>query len=134
MCLLWPFLFCIECSGVYGVPWRQVPAGSEGDVLLRVRSRETGRRVAQQGARHSLSSLIASGSMLRSDGKNGHDESDKWISVVVGPEGDFTSDESRALQDIGDNVFDVSLGQNRLRTETAAIALVSALQLMLGDE
>ena len=90
--------------------------------------------VAQQGAKHSLSSFIASGRMKPASSKTKADTHRSRISVVIGPEGDFTPDERCALQEIGGNVFEVSLGRQRLRCETAAIAIVSALQLMLDDE
>ncbi|WIA32882.1 hypothetical protein OEZ86_006056 [Tetradesmus obliquus] len=47
--------------------------------------------------------------------------------LLVGPEGDFTPAEVQGLADAG--VLPVGLGSNRLRTETAAMALLSAAVL-----
>eukprot|EP00879_Flechtneria_rotunda_P010858 GHRR01011348.1.p1 GENE.GHRR01011348.1~~GHRR01011348.1.p1 ORF type:complete len:124 (+),score=65.00 GHRR01011348.1:1196-1567(+) len=44
--------------------------------------------------------------------------------LLIGPEGDFTCDELDMLQQAG--VLPVGLGPNRLRTETAAVALLAA--------
>lgn len=49
------------------------------------------------------------------------------ILLVVGPEGDFTEAEQRALVAAGGHL--VGLGPLRLRSETAAIALLSAAML-----
>lgn len=52
------------------------------------------------------------------------------ISVLIGPEGDFSQEEVRAALDAG---FEpVHLGPSRLRTETAAITAVEAVYLTLG--
>jgi 16S rRNA (uracil1498-N3)-methyltransferase len=48
--------------------------------------------------------------------------------LVVGPPGDFTEEEKRALTQAG--AIAVGLGDLRLRTETAAVALVSACLLI----
>lgn len=48
--------------------------------------------------------------------------------LLIGPEGDFTSDEVAQLSEAG--VLPVGLGPNRLRTETAAIAALSAAMLV----
>ncbi|GAQ90090.1 ribosomal RNA small subunit methyltransferase [Klebsormidium nitens] len=50
--------------------------------------------------------------------------------LLVGPEGDFTEGELASLQSAG--AVPVGLGPRRLRVETAAIAMLSALQ-MAGD-
>lgn len=47
--------------------------------------------------------------------------------LLVGPEGDFSAEEVQALADAG--VLPVGLGSNRLRTETAALALLAAAVL-----
>ncbi|KAF6251642.1 ribosomal RNA small subunit methyltransferase E [Scenedesmus sp. NREL 46B-D3] len=47
--------------------------------------------------------------------------------LLIGPEGDFTPAEVQGLADAG--VLPVGLGSNRLRTETAAMALLSAAVL-----
>eukprot|EP00192_Tetraselmis_astigmatica_P024955 CAMPEP_0117652930 /NCGR_PEP_ID=MMETSP0804-20121206/2910_1 /TAXON_ID=1074897 /ORGANISM="Tetraselmis astigmatica, Strain CCMP880" /LENGTH=195 /DNA_ID=CAMNT_0005459051 /DNA_START=663 /DNA_END=1250 /DNA_ORIENTATION=+ len=44
--------------------------------------------------------------------------------LIIGPEGDFTDEELDCLKSAG--ALPVGLGENRLRTETAAIALLSA--------
>lgn len=48
--------------------------------------------------------------------------------LIVGPEGDFTSAEAEAMVAAGARV--VSLGPLRLRTETAAIAMLAATRLI----
>lgn len=48
--------------------------------------------------------------------------------MVVGPEGDFTSQEKMMLQQAGG--LAVGLGPLRLRVETAAIAALANLMLM----
>ncbi len=49
--------------------------------------------------------------------------------VLVGPEGDFSIDEVRQALDAG--FVSVSLGESRLRTETAGLAAVMMMQLAL---
>lgn len=51
--------------------------------------------------------------------------------LVVGPEGDFTDSELEHL--IAAGVKPVGLGQNRLRVETAAIAMVAGAMLFSED-
>lgn len=53
------------------------------------------------------------------------------IYAIVGPEGGFTEEEIQLAKDEG--FVPVKLGQRILRTETAAIALMSILQYELGD-
>lgn len=53
-------------------------------------------------------------------------EPNSWI--LIGPEGDFTAEEVQAALDRG--ATSVTLGSNRLRTETAGIFAISALRLM----
>lgn len=54
--------------------------------------------------------------------------SDKKVLILIGPEGDFSSEEiERAL---GSNYTAVSLGETRLRTETAALYAVAAASLL----
>lgn len=48
--------------------------------------------------------------------------------LVIGPEGDFTMSELEMLTSNGAAL--VGLGSNRLRVETAAIALLSAAQVL----
>jgi 16S rRNA (uracil1498-N3)-methyltransferase len=52
------------------------------------------------------------------------------VAVLVGPEGDFTADELRAAREAG--AVPVTLGERTLRSETAAIYLLSAIQLQFG--
>jgi 16S rRNA (uracil1498-N3)-methyltransferase len=47
------------------------------------------------------------------------------VSLIVGPEGDFTSDEWQAM--MGSGVTGVRLGSNVLRVETAAVALLAGV-------
>jgi 16S rRNA (uracil1498-N3)-methyltransferase len=53
------------------------------------------------------------------------------IELLVGPEGGFTDDEERAAGDAG--FIPVRIGPRVLRTETAAPALIAALQALWGD-
>ena len=55
-------------------------------------------------------------------------ESDEVV-VMIGPEGDFTIDEVRLAIDNG--FLSVSLGESRLRTETAGLSAVMMAQLCL---
>lgn len=52
------------------------------------------------------------------------------VVLLVGPEGDFTPKEVEELVDAG--ARPVGLGANRLRTETAAVALLSLCVLSVG--
>ncbi len=49
------------------------------------------------------------------------------VGLLIGPEGDFTTDEIDAALDVGFTA--VQLGETRLRTETAGIAAVTLLRL-----
>ncbi len=49
------------------------------------------------------------------------------MNVAVGPEGDFTSEEYQLFQELG--FLPISLGQNILRAETAAIASIAYLNI-----
>ena len=51
--------------------------------------------------------------------------------IVIGPEGGWTEDEHRAAVDAG--FAPASLGMQILRTETAVVAAISALNYVLGD-
>ena len=53
------------------------------------------------------------------------------IRFIVGPEGGFTDDEIQQTNNQG--FEDVRLGPRVLRTETAALTVLSALQLQFGD-
>ena len=52
--------------------------------------------------------------------------------LLIGPEGDFTSDEVNLCVDNG--FLPVSLGRQRLRTETAAIAAAAYFNILCDDE
>lgn len=52
------------------------------------------------------------------------------VTVLIGPEGDFSQEEVRAALDAG--YIPVHLGPSRLRTETAALTAVQAVYLTLG--
>lgn len=58
---------------------------------------------------------------------NINDETDEEMTVLIGPEGDFSIDEVQLALDNG--YESISLGQSRLRTETAALSAVMMLQL-----
>lgn len=53
------------------------------------------------------------------------------VTFVVGPEGGFNADEANVAQQMG--LVPILLGPRVLRTETAAIAGISALQTLWGD-
>lgn len=50
------------------------------------------------------------------------------VIVLIGPEGDFTSDEVRLAENAG--YVPISLGKNRLRTETAALTACFAINFV----
>ena len=54
---------------------------------------------------------------------------DEEVTVLIGPEGDFSIDEVRLA--MANGYESISLGQSRLRTETAALAAVMMMQLKL---
>ena len=53
------------------------------------------------------------------------------IAAVIGPPGGFTEEEVTAIQELGANL--VTLGERVLRSETAAVAVMSAILYELGD-
>jgi 16S rRNA (uracil1498-N3)-methyltransferase len=55
----------------------------------------------------------------------------KQMTICIGPEGGFSSDEVKTAEDLGFVI--VSLGKRVLRAETAAIAALSIVQYELGD-
>ncbi len=57
--------------------------------------------------------------------------SDTVITLAVGPEGGFTSEEERGF--LHASFTPVQLGQRILRTETAAMAAIAAMQTLWGD-
>ena len=56
---------------------------------------------------------------------------DRETSILVGPEGGLTDAEQAAAEQCG--YLPVKLGPRTLRTETAAVAAVTALQVLCGD-
>jgi len=60
-----------------------------------------------------------------------HERSPHSVAVWIGPEGDFTSDEMKAIQSSG--VLPISLGRLVLRVETAAIYCLSILNYELNQ-
>ena len=57
-------------------------------------------------------------------------DKDEEITVLIGPEGDFSIDEVK--QAVSNGYVSVSLGESRLRTETAGLAAVMMMQLKFG--
>jgi 16S rRNA (uracil1498-N3)-methyltransferase len=53
------------------------------------------------------------------------------VTILIGPEGGLSSEELRQVRDAGFN--EVHMGPRILRTETAAVAALIAVQLMWGD-
>ncbi len=53
------------------------------------------------------------------------------LTLAVGPEGGFTADEETILQQAG--FLSLQMGKRILRTETAALAAISAFQMQWGD-
>ena len=53
---------------------------------------------------------------------------DKYVSIFIGPEGDFTPEEIKAAVDA--NLTPVTLGEKRLRTETAGIIACHNISLL----
>ena len=62
------------------------------------------------------------------------DDNDKYqpLTVLIGPEGDFSIDEVRLA--MANGYESITLGQSRLRTETAALAAVMMMQLSMRKE
>ena len=80
--------------------------------------------LAAQGGPPLQEVLSASGDSLAAASEPG---SNKPCLLLVGPEGDFTEQEVKELQAAG--ARPVGLGPNRLRVETAAIAMVTGAML-----
>jgi 16S rRNA (uracil1498-N3)-methyltransferase len=57
--------------------------------------------------------------------------SPKTISFLIGPEGDFTTYEYKQAQEAG--AISVTLGENILRVETAALAVLSAVRVFYAS-
>lgn len=64
-----------------------------------------------------------------------HSHKDTMVSrsftIIIGPEGGLTEEEIERLQDAG--AISVTLGSRILRTETAALAVISTIQGLIGD-
>jgi len=58
-------------------------------------------------------------------------ERPRRVALIVGPEGGFATEEVEEARQLG--IVPVSLGPRLLRTETAAMAAVAAVQARLGD-
>ena len=58
-------------------------------------------------------------------------EGKKW-SIIIGPEGGFSENE-RNLINKKNNSLNISLGPRILRSDTAAVAVLSIFQLIIGD-
>lgn len=56
----------------------------------------------------------------------------KKISLVIGPEGGLSANEIAQLT-TNDNFYPVKFGPRILRTETAAVSVITAIQLLWGD-
>lgn len=59
-------------------------------------------------------------------------KSQQSLSVIIGPEGGF-SDQEREMLNAIENSVSIALGPRILRADTAAIAALSAVQMILGD-
>ncbi|MBT7467782.1 MAG: RsmE family RNA methyltransferase, partial [Chloroflexi bacterium] len=53
------------------------------------------------------------------------------LAALIGPPGGFNTDEARSIREAGAQL--VTLGSRVLRTETAAITVMSAILYELGD-
>ena len=58
--------------------------------------------------------------------------SKKPLCIIIGPEGDFSESERQSIIDM-EQSFSMSLAQNILRSETAAIAAVTILNYQLNS-
>lgn len=67
------------------------------------------------------------GALLKASGL----QADAPISLLIGPEGGFDAEELAAARDAG--FAAVTLGPRVLRTETAGIAVIAALNALMGD-
>ena len=56
---------------------------------------------------------------------------DSPVELLIGPEGGFTPEEAQMARAVG--FTPILLGPRVLRTETAAIAAIAALQILWGD-
>jgi 16S rRNA (uracil1498-N3)-methyltransferase len=102
------FLSHISATDLFLVPWEQ-GAKSLKEVLH-----------SEEGAKP-LKEILHSEERAKSG----------MIYVLIGPEGGITSEEIRTCEQAGGRVL--TLGPRILRTETAGLALICALQYHLGD-
>jgi 16S rRNA (uracil1498-N3)-methyltransferase len=58
-------------------------------------------------------------------------DSNVELALLIGPEGGFSANELTQLQRLG--VRTVRLGPQVLRSETASLAAIAALQVLVGD-
>lgn len=54
------------------------------------------------------------------------------INLIIGPEGGLSSNEILEMEE-HENFYNVKFGQRILRTETAAVATITAIQILWGD-
>lgn len=69
---------------------------------------------------------------LTNDNNKATEPQDKKVTILIGPEGDFSIDEVEYA--IKNGYKSVSLGKSRLRTETAALSAVMMAQLALTNK
>ena len=69
------------------------------------------------------SSILAAHEEVKPDGNTGIPGDDESMLLLVGPEGGFSDDEIALFKDKKAQL--ISLGSNRLRAETAAVAFLS---------
>ena len=99
-------------GSIMDAPAEALPSAAEKRL---VRAPEKGARYQHSPAVETLAHASASASR---------------VTVLIGPEGDFSQEEVRAALDAG--FIPVHLGPSRLRTETAALTAVQAVYLTLG--
>ncbi|MCF6300832.1 MAG: 16S rRNA (uracil(1498)-N(3))-methyltransferase [Proteobacteria bacterium] len=84
---------------------------------------------------HDIVDSFDSGLFMDTDGKNTIAQltvnRQQMINVFIGPEGGFSDNEIRVLKN--NNYLDLKMGQRILRTETAAVVILSALHTLFGD-
>jgi 16S rRNA (uracil1498-N3)-methyltransferase len=95
--------------------------------LRRMAKTEAAFRAAPAGLRLLLSERSAAQPMQRAL----QSASSQLATICIGPEGGWTEGEIAAAREAG--FLEVSLGGNILRTETAVIAALAALNFALGD-
>ena len=101
------------------------PRGSIMDALAEVLPSAAEKRLVrapEKGARYQHSPAVETPAHASASASR--------VTVLIGPEGDFSQEEVRAALDAG--FIPVHLGPSRLRTETAALTAVQAVYLTLG--